>query len=143
MNSSKSNFNLKDFGLKVTKPRLVILGLFQNEGIRHISADQVYERLRKSGEDVGIATVYRVLNLFEDVGILSRLNFDGEQSYYELNDGTHHDHLVCIKCNKVEEFCDPLIEKRQEEIVQKTGGKLINHSMNLFIECEECLNSKN
>ena len=141
MNCKNNKFNLKDLGLKVTKPRVAILELFSKKNTKHLSAEEVYELLKANHHDVGIATVYRVLSQFENAGILLRLNFDGEQSYYELNDGKHHDHIICLKCNAVEEFYDEDIESRQEEIVNRIGGKLVNHSMHLYIECKKCLNT--
>jgi Fur family transcriptional regulator, ferric uptake regulator len=143
MNCKNGEFDLKHFGLKVTKPRVAILELFQKKENKHLSAEKVYELLRIDHLDVGIATVYRVLSQFEDVGILLRLNFDGQQSYYELNDSKHHDHIICLKCNAVEEFYDAGIEALQEAVVNRMGGRLLNHSMHLYIECKKCQTNLN
>lgn len=110
---------LKNTGLKATLPRLKVLGIFQNGAERHMSAEDVYKVLLKDHSDVGLATVYRVLAQFEQAGLLNRSQFEGGKSVYELNEGIHHDHLVCLDCGRVEEFYDPEIERRQTDVAKK------------------------
>ena len=131
------NKELKKAGLKVTLPRLKILQILQEPENQHISAEDVYKILIDQGEEIGLATVYRVLNQFDDAGILSRHHFEGGKSVFELSGSTHHDHLVCLKCGKVVEFEDDLIERRQLEIAEENGIKLTNHSLYLYGECED------
>ncbi|MFM2344888.1 MAG: ferric iron uptake transcriptional regulator, partial [Pseudomonadota bacterium] len=116
--------DLKSAGLKITIPRLRILEIFQNSTTRHLSAEDVYKSLLHDNMDIGLATVYRVLTQFEQAGILVRNNFEQGKATFELNEGEHHDHLVCLNCNKVEEFCDSIIEDRQHEIADKYGFSL-------------------
>ncbi len=130
--------DLKTHGLKVTQPRLKILQIFEQTVQRHLSAEEVYQLLLAAGEEIGIATVYRVLGQFEASGILMRLNFDGDQSVYELNDGEHHDHLICVICHKVEEFYDEVIEQRQCDLVAARGDKIVEHSHYIYVECKDC-----
>lgn len=133
---------LKGAGLKATGPRLTILNLFENNPGGHYSADDVYRLLVQAGEDVGIATVYRVLTQFEQAGILTRHHFEGGRAVYELSPQRHHDHLVCVRCGKVEEFYDPEIEARQEAIARERGYILQDHALYLYVECQnpECPN---
>lgn len=137
--------NLKNIGLKATLPRLKILGLFQRTHERHLSAEDVYRMLLTEQLDVGLATVYRVLTQFEQAGLLTRHHFETGKAVFELNEGTHHDHIVCVNCGHVEEFCDSAIEERQNAIAQEKGYKLSDHAMNLYVECqrENCPNRKN
>lgn len=132
------NYDLKALGLKITQPRLKILHVFEHSKQRHLAAEDVYKLLQKQGEDVGIATVYRVLNQFEASGLLSRLNFGAEQAVYELNDGEHHDHVICVRCHKVEEFYDEVIESRQREITLARGDNMVDHSLYIYVECKNC-----
>ncbi len=132
------NYDLKALGLKITQPRLKILHVFEHSKQRHLAAEDVYKLLQKQGEDVGIATVYRVLNQFEASGLLSRLNFGSEQAVYELNDGEHHDHIICVRCHKVEEFYDEVIESRQREIALARGDNMVDHSLYIYVECKNC-----
>lgn len=133
------NKELKKAGLKVTLPRLKILEILQLPENQHISAEDVYKILIDIGEDIGLATVYRVLNQFDDAGILNRHHFEGGKSVFEISHKKHHDHLVCLKCGKVIEFEDPVIEKRQDEVAEKHNIKLTHHSLYLYGECkEEC-----
>lgn len=134
--------DLKNAGLKVTLPRLKILKLFETSAVRHLTAEDVYKMLLAEGEDVGLATVYRVLTQFETAGLLVRHHFEGDKSVFELNQGHHHDHLVCLQCGKVEEFCDPDIEKRQEKIAKEHGFAIREHSLYLFADCtkKDCPN---
>jgi len=132
MTSSQS---LKDIGLKATLPRRRILELFETSKVRHLSAEDVYKALIAEGMDVGLATVYRVLTQFEQAGLLARQHFETGKAVFELNQGGHHDHLVCLQCGKVEEFYDPDIEKRQSEIARKSGFELRGHSLALYGDC--------
>lgn len=139
VNTTSSNIeNLKSTGLKATLPRLKILEIFQSGQQRHMTAEDVFRVLIHERSDIGLATVYRVLTQFEQAGILLRSNFDGGKAVYELNEGQHHDHLVCVSCGKVEEFHDPEIEKRQQTIADKMGWSIQDHSMALYGRCEEC-----
>jgi len=134
--------NLKSIGLKATYPRLRILDLFQSSDQRHLTAEDVYRALMNDGMDIGLATVYRVLTQFEQAGLLERHFFESGKAVFELNEGGHHDHLVCMQCGKVEEFFDPEIEKRQNAIAQDRGFKLREHALYLYADCtrENCPN---
>jgi len=110
--------DLKKSGLKATLPRLKILSLFEHSDAKHLSAEDVYKLLIKSGEDVGLATIYRVLTQFEQAGLLMRHHFESDKAVFELSDSQHHDHLVCVQCGHVEEFCDDEIEKRQKKLLR-------------------------
>jgi Fur family ferric uptake transcriptional regulator len=132
--SSQTN-ELKSSGLKATLPRLRILNLFESKTQRHMSADDVYRLLMQDGIDVGLATVYRVLTQFEHAGLLKRHHFEGGKAVFELNQGGHHDHLVCIQCGRVEEFYDADIEKRQEVVARERGFKIHEHSLYLYADC--------
>jgi len=127
--------SLKDIGLKATLPRRKILELFEASKVRHLSAEDVYRALLAEGIDVGLATVYRVLTQFEHAGLLSRQHFETGKAVYELNQDGHHDHLVCLQCGRVEEFYDPEIEKRQNEITRQRGFELHGHSLALYADC--------
>jgi len=126
---------LKNTGLKATVPRLKILELFQKSGLRHMSAEDVYRLALDDRADIGLATIYRVLMQFEQAGILSRSQFEGGKSIYELNQGQHHDHLVCLDCGRVEEFYDAGIEQRQHDIAQSKGFELADHALSLYAHC--------
>jgi Fur family ferric uptake transcriptional regulator len=123
--------SLKEIGLKATLPRRRILELFETSKVRHLSAEDVYKALIAEGMDVGLATVYRVLTQFEQAGLLAR------KAVFELNQGGHHDHLVCLQCGRVEEFYDSEIEKRQSEIAKKNGFDLRGHSLALYADCNK------
>ena len=127
--------DLKSSGLKATLPRLKILEVFQTSDIRHLTAEDVYKHLLTEGSDIGLATVYRVLMQFEQAGILTRSHFESGKSVFELNEGKHHDHLVCLDCGRVEEFYDPEIEARQREIAQARGFQLQEHALSLYAGC--------
>ncbi len=130
---------LRNVGLKVTIPRLKILEILEKQqDDRHLSAEQVYKILLAEGEEIGLATVYRVLTQFEAAGLVSRHHFEGGNSIFELNKGSHHDHVVCMKCGKVDEFTDEIIEKRQAEIAQSLGYTLTDHSLYLYGYCAHC-----
>jgi Fur family ferric uptake transcriptional regulator len=136
--------DLKTSGLKATLPRLKILEIFQRtaqeSGTRHMSAEDVYKALLAEHLDVGLATVYRVLTQFEQAGLLSRNHFESGRAVFELNEGRHHDHLVCLTCGRVEEFVDSEIEKRQARIASERGFRLQEHALALYGECtkENC-----
>ena len=134
---AEQNEELKRAGLKITLPRIKILSILQNPNNQHISAEEVYKILLEQQEEIGLATVYRVLNQFDDAGIVSRHHFEGGKSVFELSQKKHHDHLVCLKCGKVVEFEDDIIEKRQEDIAEKHAIKLTNHSLYLYGECND------
>lgn len=125
---------LKDAGLKVTPPRLKILGLLQLEENQHISAEDLYKKLLDQNHDVGVATIYRVLNQFDEAGILTRHHFEGGKSLFELANQHHHDHLVCLKCGQVMEFNDESIEQQQNKIAKEHGLKLTSHRLYLYGE---------
>ena len=126
---------LKSTGLKATIPRLKILEVFQRSSQRHMSAEDVFKLLLLENSDVGLATVYRVLTQFEQASILSRSQFEGGKSVYELNEGQHHDHIVCLDCGKVEEFYDPEIESRQQAVAQAKGFTITDHALSLYARC--------
>ncbi len=127
--------SLKEIGLKATLPRRRILELFEASKVRHLSAEDVYRALIGEGMDVGLATVYRVLTQFEQAGLLARQHFETGKAVFELNQGGHHDHLVCLQCGRVEEFYDSEIEKRQSEVAVKNGFELRGHSLALYGDC--------
>jgi Fur family ferric uptake transcriptional regulator len=127
--------NLKNAGLKSTLPRLKILGLFESGQERHMSAEDIYKQLLSTGDDVGLATVYRVLTQFEQAGLLVRHNFEGGKSVFELNQGKHHDHIVCMQCGHVEEFYDAAIEARQKKIAAERGFEIHDHSLSIYADC--------
>ena len=126
---------LKSTGLKATLPRLKILDVFQKGAQRHMTAEDVFRVLLEERSDIGLATVYRVLTQFEQAGILSRSHFESGKAVYELNEGTHHDHLVCLDCGKVEEFYDPEIEKRQHDVAKLKGFDIADHALSLYAHC--------
>jgi Fur family ferric uptake transcriptional regulator len=133
-----SDRDLRNLGLKVTVPRVKILQLLENADPHHMSAEEIYKSLIDAGEDVGLATVYRVLTQFEQAGLVKRHNFEGGHAVFEIDQGEHHDHLVCIKCHRVEEFTDPAIESRQNEITKKAGFKITHHSLTIYGVCAKC-----
>jgi Fur family ferric uptake transcriptional regulator len=126
---------LKNSGLKATLPRIKVLEVFQKTQQRHMSAEDVYKMLLGEGADVGLATVYRVLMQFEQAGILSRTHFETGKAVFELNEGKHHDHLVCLDCGRVEEFFDAEIEKRQRAVATSRGFELQDHALALYAAC--------
>lgn len=129
--------DLKNAGLKATLPRLKVLSLFENSKERHLSAEDIYKVMINSGEDVGLATVYRVLTQFEQAGLLIRHHFESGKAVFELNVGGHHDHIVCVKCGRVEEFYDAEIEKRQESAAESLGFKMQDHSLTIYGICNK------
>jgi Fur family ferric uptake transcriptional regulator len=130
---------LRDVGLKVTLPRMKILEIMEREtNERHLNAEQVYKILLSENEEIGLATIYRVLTQFEAAGLVSRHHFEGGNSVFELNKGQHHDHLVCVKCGQVDEFTDDIIEDRQNQIAKGLGYDLTDHSLYLYGLCPNC-----
>jgi len=127
--------DLRSAGLKVTGPRLKMLELLENTHGRHLTAEAIYRQLLEAGEEIGLATVYRALTQFEAAGLVTRHHFEGGQAVFELERGPHHDHIVCIRCGRVEEFNDEAIEKRQRAIAEKLGFKLRDHTLTLYGEC--------
>ena len=139
--------DLRNIGLKVTIPRLKILDLFQkaqSSGVRHLTAEDVYRQMIAENMDVGLATVYRVLTQFEQAGLLERHFFESGKAVFELNEGRHHDHLVCLQCGKVEEFYDAEIEKRQAKVAKERGFAVVEHALHLYADCinPDCPNKK-
>ena len=126
---------LKSSGLKATLPRIKILEVFQQSERRHMTAEDVFKALLAEGSDIGLATVYRVLMQFEQAGLLTRSNFESGKAVFELNEGQHHDHLVCLNCGRVEEFYDPEIEARQRAVATARGFELQEHSLALYANC--------
>lgn len=126
---------LKSSGLKATLPRIKILEVFQQAERRHMTAEDVFKALLAEGSDIGLATVYRVLMQFEQAGLLTRSNFEAGKAVFELNEGQHHDHLVCLNCGHVEEFYDPEIEARQRAVAESRGFLLQEHSLALYANC--------
>ena len=133
---------IKSTGLKATLPRLKILELFQKGTQRHMTAEDVFRVLLEHHSDVGLATIYRVLAQFEQADILIRSHFESGKAVYELNEGQHHDHLVCLDCGKVEEFYDAEIEKRQHAVAKSKGFAIIDHALSLYAHCirDQCPN---
>lgn len=127
--------DLKTTGLKVTTPRLKVLDIFHRASTRHLTAEDVYRALLAENLDIGLATVYRVLTQFEQAGILARSNFESGKAVFELNEGSHHDHLVCLDCGRVEEFFDSQIEDRQRKIAEEKGFRLQEHALALYGHC--------
>ena len=130
---------LRDVGLKVTLPRVKILEIMEREtNERHLNAEQVYKILLSENEEIGLATIYRVLTQFEAAGLVTRHHFEGGNSVFEFNNGLHHDHVVCVKCGKVDEFTDDVIEDRQKQIAKDLGYELTDHSLYLYGLCPKC-----
>ena len=139
-----STQSLKEIGLKATLPRRKILELFEASKVRHLSAEDVYKALIAEDIDIGLATVYRVLTQFEHAGLLSRQHFETGKAVFELNEGQHHDHLLCLQCGRVEEFYDSEIESRQNEVARQKGFELHGHSLALYADCTKtnCVHRK-
>ncbi|MCB2264032.1 MAG: ferric iron uptake transcriptional regulator [Candidatus Thiosymbion ectosymbiont of Robbea hypermnestra] len=130
------NEQLRKAGLKVTLPRVKVLALLERSDKRHVTAEDVYRMLLENGEEIGLATVYRVLTQFESAGLVCRNNFEGGQSIFELDCGKHHDHLVCVKCGKIVEFIDEVIEKRQTAVAKRHGFTIQDHSLVIYGVCD-------
>ena len=135
--TSKSQ-ELKDAGLKITLPRVKILQILESSPAHHLSAEDVYKQLLTNEEEIGIGTVYRVLTQFEDAGLVKRHHFEGGHSVFEIAKTEHHDHIVCVKCGRVEEFADAGIERRQQEIADSFGYQLTDHNLNMYGLCPRC-----
>jgi Fur family ferric uptake transcriptional regulator len=133
---------IKQAGLKVTAPRVAILAILERSGKRHLTAEDVYKELLSIGEEIGLATVYRVLTQFEAAGLVCRRHFETGQSVFELNSGDHHDHLVCIKCGKVVEFCDEMIEERQARIAEAHQFRIEDHTLVIYGLCSACVTTE-
>lgn len=129
---------LRKAGLKVTLPRVKILEILESKRDQHLSAEDVYRHLMMSGEEIGLATVYRVLTQFQAAGIVERHNFEGNQAVFELNEGHHHDHMVCLACGAIEEFVDEVIEERQLSVARNHGFDLTDHALILYGRCRQC-----
>lgn len=136
--SSSEGADLKKAGLKVTHPRVKILQIMENSEKRHLGAEEVYKALLETGEDVGLATVYRVLTQFEAAGLVVRHNFEEGHSIYEINQGEHHDHILCVKCGRVDEFVDETIEERQLVIAKRFDYEITDHYLNIYGTCADC-----
>lgn len=130
--------DLRNAGLKVTLPRVKILEILEKSSERHFSAEDVYKLLLEAGEEIGLATVYRVLTQFETAGLVTRHHFDTGHSVFEMNHGNHHDHIVCVRCGHVDEFFDQTIEKLQHEISEKAGYKMTDHCLYIYGICQDC-----
>ena len=130
--------DLRNAGLKVTLPRVKILEILENSKGKHFSAEDVYKQLLESGEEIGLATVYRVLTQFESAGLVTRHHFDTGHSVFEMDDGSHHDHIVCVRCGRVDEFIDETIEKLHHEISNKAGYKMTDHCLYIYGICADC-----
>lgn len=130
--------DLKKAGLKVTLPRMKILEFLESTDVRHHSAESIYKTLLNDGEEIGLATVYRVLTQFEAAGLVERHHFESGQAVFELNEKGHHDHIVCVSCGKVEEFYDEMIETRQREVAASRGYEVTDHSLTLYGMCPSC-----
>jgi Fur family ferric uptake transcriptional regulator len=135
------NQEIRNAGLKVTLPRVKILELLENSSQRHVSAEDVYKLLLEKGEEIGLATVYRVLTQFEAAGLVVRHNFEGGHAVFELDRGKHHDHIVCVVCGKVEEFMDDTIEKRQKQVAEERGFDMVEHSLIIYGRCKKHANT--
>ncbi len=134
-----SDQELRAAGLKVTLPRVKILHILEKAKQHHMTAEDVYKALVETGDDVGLATVYRVLTQFEEAGLVNRHYFEGGNSVFELNQGEHHDHLVCVKCGHVAEFVDDIIEQRQRAIAKENHFKMTDHSLIIYGMCAKCV----
>jgi Fur family transcriptional regulator, ferric uptake regulator len=143
-NATSESNDLRNAGLKVTLPRLKILDILADGPARHMSAEDIYKKLLVSNEDIGLATVYRVLTQFEAAGLVTRHHFEGGMAVFELNQGEHHDHIVCVDCGKVEEFMDGGIEERQHAVAKRLGFEISDHALILYGHCHKpgCPNQK-
>ena len=138
LNMTAGSQELKDAGLKITLPRIKILQVLESDDVHHVSAEDVYKLLLHKGEEIGLATVYRVLTQFEQAGLVVRHNFEGGHSVFELAPDEHHDHIVCVRCGRVEEFTDDEIEERQRKVAEKLGFALTDHNLNMYGLCPDC-----
>ena len=131
----KEHHDLKKTGLKATLPRIKVLAIFENNRDKHLSAEDIFKIMLKTDEEVGLATIYRVLTQFEQSGILIRHHFESDKAVFELNEKDHHDHIVCLQCGFIKEFCDDEIEKRQTMIAEKNGFTIIEHALYIYADC--------
>ena len=130
--------DLKKLGLKATAPRMKILSFLESSKVRHMSAEDVYKALLEAGEEIGLATVYRVLTQFEAAGLVTRHHFEGGNSVFEIESGQHHDHILCVKCGRVDEFMDETIESRQRKIAEGKGYAMTDHALYIYGVCPAC-----
>jgi len=130
--------DLRNAGLKVTLPRVKILEMLESANSRHLTAEDVYKRLLDAGEEIGLATVYRVLTQFEAAGLVKRHHFESGHSVFEIHQGQHHDHILCVKCGRVDEFMDEIIEERQQVIAKQAGFEMTDHSLHIYGICKDC-----
>lgn len=130
--------DIRDAGLKVTLPRLKILDMLEKSSNRHLSAEDMYKALMDNGEEIGLATVYRVLTQFEAAGLVKRHHFEGGNSVFELSESEHHDHILCVKCGRVDEFIDEIIEERQHVVAKEMGYQMTDHSLYMYGVCAAC-----
>jgi len=135
---SEISHKLKEAGLKITLPRIKILEILENNRGQHVSAEDIYRMLLERGEEIGVATIYRVLTQCEQASLVSRLQFEGGRSVFEIAEDDHHDHIVCVRCGHVEEFHDKVIERRQQEVAAEAGFEMEDHSMVLYGLCRKC-----
>jgi len=135
---AEESHELKDAGLKITLPRIKILQILDSAEVHHVSAEDVYKILLNNGEEIGLATVYRVLTQFEQAGLVVRHNFEGGHSVFEMSSEKHHDHIVCVRCGRVEEFTDEEIEKRQQVVADRLSFELTDHNLNMYGLCPDC-----
>lgn len=138
LGSHDGDLELRRVGLRVTSPRVKIWQILQTANVRHLSAEEVYQTLRTNAEDVSLATVYRVLGQFAEAGLVIRHNFEGGYAVFELDDGNHHDHLVCVQCGQVAEFVDEVIESRQQAIAKQANFSITDHSLIIYGLCAKC-----
>jgi len=131
----KKHDDLKKTGLKATLPRLKVLDIFENNRDKHLSAEDIFKIMLRADEEIGLATIYRVLTQFEQSGILIRHHFESDKAVFELNEKDHHDHIVCLQCGFIKEFCDDEIEKRQNMIAEKNGFTIIEHALYIYADC--------
>ena len=131
----KDHIDLKESGLKATLPRIKVLDIFERSQNKHHSAEDIFKEMLNSGEDVGLATIYRVLTQFEQAGILIRHHFESGKAVFELNEKTHHDHIICLQSGYVEEFCNDEIERLQTQVAEELGFKIIDHSLYISADC--------
>jgi Fur family ferric uptake transcriptional regulator len=133
----KEHDNLKKTGLKATLPRLKVLGIFESNRDKHLSAEDIFKIMLRTDEEIGLATIYRVLTQFEQSGILIRHHFESDKAVFELNEKDHHDHIVCLQCGFIHEFVDDEIENRQNMIAKKNGFTIIEHALYIYADCNK------
>lgn len=141
--SSNQKLNLKELGLKATQARIETLQVLEKNKHAHLSADDIFHMLRSNGNNASLATVYRVLGQFESAGIVTKLKLDNDLSMYELSDGEHHDHIICVECGNIEEFYNKELEDIQSSIVESMGAEMVDHSLNIYVTCANCRNKNN